>query len=263
MAENIQLNTAWLGELTNPHHDGTTQQIDDIVGNFESANQKFLDKAQAVHQCRVKEDEVWLKSQRDPVVKQLEAADKQQDAYIAATRYIITAHAGLPDSEPTKQDALVCEQVFKDFNFHTNDAYGAESDKILQMGQNLQPKQEFLTGIGAWAFYVKAAQAAQQVRYWLGERAKTKGEFVKGEMKAARRATDVAIAELYKVLMAMNELVPTAELTAMMTQLKGIEIYARQYYIGKGKDEEDVQPSDGGGEDGGSSDGEVTPVVPE
>ena len=34
MADNNQLNTAWLGELTNAHHDGTTQQIDDHVGYF-------------------------------------------------------------------------------------------------------------------------------------------------------------------------------------------------------------------------------------
>jgi hypothetical protein len=32
----------------------------------------------------VQEDDVWQKSQVDPVVKQLEAADKQQDAYMTA-----------------------------------------------------------------------------------------------------------------------------------------------------------------------------------
>ena len=135
MAENIQLNTAWLGDLPNPHHDGTTQQIDDIVGNFETQNQKVIEKATALHQCRVREDEVWLKSQRDPVVKQLEKADKQQDAYISAVRYINLGHAGLPEGEATKEEGQACEQVFKDFQFRTNEAYGAESDKILQMGQ--------------------------------------------------------------------------------------------------------------------------------
>ena len=44
----------------------------------------FLQKAQAVHQARVQEDDVWQKSQVDPVVKQLEAADKQQDAYMSS-----------------------------------------------------------------------------------------------------------------------------------------------------------------------------------
>jgi len=231
MAENNQLNTAWLADLTNPHHDGTTQQIDDFVRAFQTENTRLQEKVAALHQCRLKEDEVWLKSTRDPAVKQLAEADKRQDSYISAFRHINLGHAGLPDSEPTKQEAQLCEQVMKDFGFRTNEAYGAESDKILQMGQSLQAHQTFLEQIGAWQFYVKAAAAAGEVRQLLGERARTKGEFVKGEMKNARRQTDLAIAELYRVLMAMQELMPTDALNALITQLKGVERYAKQYYI--------------------------------
>ena len=219
--------TNWLAALSNANHDGTTQQIDDAVGNFETENQVFLQKAQAVHQARVQEDDVWQKSQVDPVVKQLEAADKQQDAYMTAFRYI-------------------------------NDGYGAEADKILQMGQNLQTKQEFLTQIGAWQWYVKAAQAAQQVRYLLGERAKTKGEFVKGELKAARRQTDMAIADLYRTIIAMMDLMPSDALTALYTQLKGFERYAREYYLPKGKGEDDPTP-----DPEPQPEPDVTPVEPE
>lgn len=243
MAESYQLNTAWLGELANAHHDGTTQQIDGFVQSFSTTNARFLEKAAAVANARQKEDVVWMKSQRDDAVAQLEAADKLQDSYVSAARYIITAHAGLPDSEPTKAEAVVCAQVFKDYNFRTNEAYGAESDKIIQMQQNLQVHQTFLTQIGAWAFYLKAVEQAQQVRSLLGERALTKGEFVKGEMKSARRATDVAIADLYKTILAMLDLMPSAELTALYNQLKGIEIYARQYYL------KDGVTSNGGGGD--------------
>lgn len=84
------------------------------------------------------------------MVKQLQAADKREDNYISAFHYIVQAHATLPDDEPTKAQALAAKQVFKDFDFSINDSYGAESDKIIQMGQNLQPMQEFLTQIGAW-----------------------------------------------------------------------------------------------------------------
>ena len=51
--ENPTLPTNWLAALSNANHDGTTQQIDDAVGNFETENQVFLQKAQAVHQARV------------------------------------------------------------------------------------------------------------------------------------------------------------------------------------------------------------------
>ena len=49
------------------------------------------------------------------------------------------------------------------------------------------------------------------------------------------------MADLYRVLMAMQELMPTAELNALITQLKGIELYARQYYLNEG--------ATGGGDD--------------
>ena len=42
--ENPTLPTNWLAPLSNANHDGTTQQIDDAVGNFETENQVFLQK---------------------------------------------------------------------------------------------------------------------------------------------------------------------------------------------------------------------------
>ena len=254
MATSSQLNYGWLGDLANAHHDGTTQQIDDFVAAFATDNQIFNQKKAVVHQARLKEDEVWLKSQRDAVVPLLEAADKKQDNYISASQHIMKGHAMLPDGEATKAEAVECLQVFKDFNFRTNDAYGAESDKIIQMQQNLQPHQTFLTSIGAWTFFTKAVEQAQLVRQYLGQRAQTKGEFVKGEMKSARKATDQAIADLYKTITAMMELMPSAELTALYNQLKGIEIYARQYYLNEGA------TGSGSGDGGNSGGGGDTPT---
>ena len=238
------------------------------MAEFETDNQVFIQKRTAVHQARLKEDEVWLKSQRDAVVPLLNAADKTQDGYVSAARYILTAHGGLPDTEPTKQEAAVCLQVYKDFKFRTDDAYGAEADKIIQMQQNLQPHQAFLEQIGAWTFFTKAVAAAQQVRQYLSQRAQTKGEFVKGEMKTARKATDQAIADLYKTINAMMELLPSAQLSALYTQLKGIELYARQYYLNdtpasSGTGTGSGSSSGSGSTSGGGSTGNVTPVQPE
>ena len=79
MADFEELSFSYLGLLSNAHHDGTTQQIDDCCADYETDNATFIRKATALHQCRVKEDEAWKKSQVDPVVKQLQAADKRQD----------------------------------------------------------------------------------------------------------------------------------------------------------------------------------------
>lgn len=256
MADFEELNFSYLGLLSNAHHDGTTQQIDDAAQGFETENATFIRKSMAVHQARLVEDEAWKKSQVDPVVKQLQAADKRQDNYISCFHSIVTGYATLPDAEAQKAQALTTKQVFKDFKFSINDGYGAEADKIIQMGQNLQPQQEFLTQIGAWQWFVKATQAAVEVRSLLGERAKTKGETVKGELKAARRQTDLAVADLYKTINAMMDLMPSDALTALYTQLKGFERYAKQYYLSKGKDEDEPEPEP-------QPEPDVTPVQPE
>ena len=256
MADFEELNFSYLGLLSNAHHDGTTQQIDDACAEFETENQTFHRKHSALHQARVNEDEVWQKSQVDPAVKQIQAADKRQDNYMSCFHSIVSGYASLPADEALKAQAQSAKQVFKDFKFSINDGYGAEADKILQMGQNLGPLQEYLTGIGAWQWYVKAAQAASQVRQLLAERARTKGETVKGELKAARRQTDLAVADLYKTINAMMDLLPSDELTALYTQLKGFELYAKQYYLPKGKDEPEPEPES-------EPEPEPSPVTPE
>ena len=210
MADANQLNFSWLADLTNPNHDGTTQQIDDFVQAYQSDNAVFNQKKAVLHTARQNEDNVWLTSQRDDVVPLLEAADKKQDKFVTAARYIIMAHAGLPDGELTQAEAKQCDQVFSDYKFHTTDSYAEESDKVIQMQQNFQPHVTFLTQIGAWTFFQKAVEQAQLVRQYLGERAKTLGEYVKGEMKTARANTDQAVADLYKVINAMMELMPSA-----------------------------------------------------
>ena len=197
MSETNVLNTAWLAELPNAQHDGTTQQICDFASAFQTENARYLAKVATMVQCRQAEDDVWLTVQRDPAAKSLEAADRQQDSYANAARYINLGYTSLPDDEPLKAEAVECERVFRDYKFSTRDPYGAEADKIIQMQQNFQQHETYLTGIGAWQWYLKAVAAAQLVRQCLGARALTMAEFVKGEMKAARRATDLAIADLY------------------------------------------------------------------
>ena len=90
---------------------------------------------------------------------------------------------------------------------------------------------------------------------------------VKGELAAARRATDEAIRKVYDILNALAVLQPSAELTALTTVLFGIEDRAKLYYISGGKSGGDrpTPTPDGGSDDGGSSDGgsDVTPVTPE
>ena len=261
MAETTSMNTAWLAELPNAQHDGTTQQIYDFAAAYQTDNARYLAKLATLNQCRQTEDNIWLTVQRDPAAKSLAEADNLQDCYTNAARYINLGYKSLPDNEPQKTEAVEVEQIFTDYKFSTRDSYGAEADKIIQMQQNFQPHVTFLTQIGAWQWYQKAVEQAQLVRQALGERAFTMGQAVKGEMKAARRATDVAIADLYKTIEAMNDLMPSAELTALITQLKGIELYARQYILKDGSNQSGTGSNENGG--GTEQGGGTTPETPD
>ena len=88
--------------------------IDDACAEFETENMRFIQKRSALHQCRVKEDEAWKKSQVDPAVKQLQAADKRQDNYMSCFHSIVNGYGSLPDDEALKAQALAAKQIFKD-----------------------------------------------------------------------------------------------------------------------------------------------------
>ncbi|MBR6891775.1 MAG: hypothetical protein IKN15_00780 [Bacteroidaceae bacterium] len=260
------LNSCWLVSLTNADHDNTTQMIDNCVRVFTTDNARFLLKAEQLHQCRQYEDELWLKSQRDPAVNLLTDSYERMCNYMTTSRMTIDAYTNLPAGEAKKAEAEVCKQVFKDYKFSASNSKGAKADKVIQMQQNFQPHQEFLTEIGVWTYFMLAVEQAQLVRHYLLERARTKGDFVKGEMQTARKATDDAVANLYQTIYAMMDLVPSAELTALYNQLHGIELYAKQYYIpgangssSSGQGTTSPDPSQGGENGDGDNEGSLTP----
>ena len=123
-------------------------------------------------------------------------------------------------------------------------------------------------GIAPWV--TKAQQQAQKVLHLVTVRVDNESAKVKGELAAARRATDEAIRRAYDILNALSVLQPSAELLALVNVLFGIEDRAKLYYISGGKtsgDKPAPTPSPDGGsiDDGGSSDdgSDVTPVTPE
>ena len=44
MDEYVSLNNSWFGRLTNPNHDGITQQVDDSVMAFVTDNALFIER---------------------------------------------------------------------------------------------------------------------------------------------------------------------------------------------------------------------------
>ena len=258
------LTTSYLAQLTNANHDGVTQQIDDRFGNFETDNQLFIQASVAVHQARLAEDAAYRRySGKDFASDDLKREDGLEDNYMSCIRALLNALLCLPETEPIRRKAEQAVQLFKDFNFRVSDGFEAEARKTINMVQQWRAATTYtLAELGIAEWVTKAEQQAQKVLTLVTIRVDNESAKVKGELAAARKATDEAIRKAYDILNALCVLQPSAELSALVSVLFGIEERAKLYYIsggttsGGGGDKPKPTPDDQGG-------GDVTPVTPE
>ena len=259
------LGTSYLTRLTNANHDGVTQQIDDRLQAFESDNQMLIAAAAAVHQARLAEDVAYRRfSGKDFASDDLKAADQLEDKYMSAVHAILNGLLYLPESEPIRRKAQVAVQLFKDFGFATNDGFEAEARKTVNMVQQWSRASEYtLVELGIQEWVEKARQQAQQVLSLVAQRVENESAKVKGELAEARKATDAAIRKAYDVLNALAVLMPSNELTQLLSLLFSIEDRAKLYYISASKvgGVEAPTPIPDGGSS--SEDGSGSDVVPE
>lgn len=258
----IELLTGWLGQLKNADHVGVTMQINDAVKGTEITNETYKTAAAALAKAIEGEDDAYRKTQKDWAVEQLKTVDGKMDAYMKGMRSILAGHAALPDDEELKQKAKELLQLWKDFDFKTFDSYSGESAKVINMFQEVTKRKADAEAVGVWGYFEKAQRLALDIQELLSERFDELASRTVDELKAARRATDTAIKQLYLVLTSLQVLSPTAELTELVKKLRAIEDYARVFYLKSSSSSGDNTPGEGtgGGEDaGGDTD---APTVP-
>ena len=266
----IELLAGYLGGLKNADHFGVVTQINTPIQQLETENQVFLQAANGLNTAIKAEDVAYKKTQKDWNVERLKDEDKKMDDLMIGTRSILAGHAAMPDGEALKQPAREILQLWKDFNFKTNDSYSGESSKIINIYQEVVKRQSDAEALGVWTYLQKARQQAVTVQSLLSLRFDELSSRVVGELKEARANTDSAVKQVYQIINSLQILMPSAEITALAQKLKAIEDYAKQYYLKTSTSSDGGEPTptpDGGGSDdgGGSSDGDsdVTPVTPE
>ena len=268
----IELLAGYLGGLKNADHYGVVTQINTPIQQLETDNQVFLQAANGLNTAIKAEDVAYKKTQKDWNVERLKDEDKKMDDLMIGTRSILAGHAAMPDGEALKQPAREILQLWKDFNFKTNDSYSGESSKIINIYQEVAKRQSDAEALGVWTYLQKARQQAVTVQSLLALRFDELSSRVVGELKEARANTDAAVKQVYQIVNSLQILMPSAEITALAQKLKAIEDYAKQYYLktstsSNGGNEPTPTPDGGGSDDGGSSDGgsdggsDVTPVT--
>ncbi|MBO5108815.1 MAG: hypothetical protein J6B97_10350 [Bacteroidales bacterium] len=230
------LTTSYLVKLTNANHDGVTQQICDRLRDFETENQMLLQAVEGVRSARQTEDTAYRRySGKDFASDDLRAADGLEDKYMSTIHNLLNALLYLPETEPMRRKAQVAVQLFKDFQFSTSDGMEAEARKTINMVQQWTGSDAYdLAGLGIQEWVAKAQQQAAQVLALVAQRVENESQKVKGELAAARKATDQAIRQAYDILNALMVLQPSAALTQMVGLLLSIEERAQLYYISGG-----------------------------
>ena len=230
------LTTSYLVRLSVANHDGVTQQIDERLAELESDNQMFVNARQAVHQARQNEDAAYRRySGKDFASDDLKKADQLEDNYMSVIHNSLNALLYLPETEPMRRKAQLAVQLYKDFNFSISDGIEAEARKTINMVQQWNAATDYtLAELGIEQWVTKAYQKANEVLQLIAVRVENESQKVKGEMAAARKATDAAIRSAYDILNALAVLQPSDALTQLITLLFSIEDRAKLYYISGG-----------------------------
>ena len=168
----------------------------------------------------------------------------------------------LPESEPIHRQAMMADQLFRDFNFATADGYEAEASKTVNMVQQWKASKDYsLEELGISKWVDKANAQAERVLALIAQRVENESMKVKGEMVDARKATDEAIRKAYEMVSALNVVQPTTALTTLTSLLFAIEDRARMYYLPGGKTGGgNPVPNPGGGEEPDAPGSEMPPL---
>ena len=254
---NKNLTTSYLARLSNANHDGVTQQICDRLTGYTTDNPTLTAAVQEVVAKRQAEDVAFKRySGKDFASDDLKREDALEDKYMSAALGILNGLLYLPESEPLRRKAEMAKQVFKDFNFSTSAGFEAEARNVLNMAQQWAAATEYeLTELGIEAWVQKAVVQANKVLQLVTVRVDHESAKVKGELAAARKATDEAIRQAYDVLNALCVLVPSAGLSSLVSVLLSIEDRARLYYISGDTTSGGGQPNQGGGSSTGDNGG--------
>ena len=197
----------------------------------------LIQAVNGVHQARQAEDTAFKRfSGKDFASDDLKREDALEDKYMSTALGILNGLLYLPETEPIYRKAQLARQVFRDFNFSTSDGFEAEARKVLNMSQQWAAATEYeLVELGIEAWVQKAVVQANKVLQLVAVRVDHESAKVKGELAAARKATDEAIRKAYDVLNALAVLQPSTALNDLLVLLFAIEDRAKLYYISGGK----------------------------
>ena len=186
------------------------QAFDGRMAEVESALARLVTMRTELHRLFVAFDEAYKRSLKSQSTKTIGDLDKVRD-HLA---YVIEKVAGLWASK-LDDDALNIHgrrvsQVFKDFDFRTDEALVAENAKITNIEQMLAGAalRSDLAAMGLTELNQRMAQTTAQIEQLMAQRNEEQSTIIVGELKAAREALDAHYRQFITYLNAVQEIQP-------------------------------------------------------
>ena len=254
------------------------QAFDGRMAEVESALTRLVTMRTEQHRLFTAFDDAYKRSLKSQTTKTIGDLDKVRDHLAYVIEKVANLWASKLDDDALNIHGRRVSQVFKDFDFRTDEALVAENAKITNIEQVLAGAvlQSDLAAMGLTELNQRMAETTAQIEQLMSQRNEEQSTIIVGELKAAREALDAHYRQFITYLNAVQEIQPE-ESISQAAQYYNQDLQKIDLQIAQSRKGGSVSPkpeSDGGTASGGTSSGNgstsgggstgnVTPVQPE
>ena len=253
------------------------QAFDSRMAEVESVLERLQTMRQELHRLFLAFDEAYKRSLKSQSTKTIGDLDKVRDHLAYVIEKVANLWASKLDDDALNIHGRRVSQVFKDFDFRTDEALVAENAKIRNIEQMFAGAQlqADLSAMGLTELNQRMAQTTAQIEQLMAQRNEEQSTIIVGELKAAREALDAHYRQFITYLNAVQEIQPEDGIS-QAAQYYNQDLQKIEQQIAQSRKGGSVSPkpesdggtasgssTSGGSTSGGGSTGNVTPVQPE
>lgn len=188
----------------------TMQAFDSRMAEVESSLTRLTTMRQELHRLFTAFDEAYKRSLKNQSTKTIGDLDKIRDQLGYVMEKVSDLWATKLSDDTLNIHGRRVSQVFKDFNFRTDEALVAENAKIRNMEQVFAGADltADLAAMGLTELNRLMAETTTQIEQLMAQRNEEQSTIVVGEMKAAREALDAQYRAFITYLNAVQEIQP-------------------------------------------------------
>ena len=186
------------------------QAFDSRMAEVESALTRLVTMRTEQHRLFTAFDDAYKRSLKSQSTKTIGDLDKVRDHLAYVIEKVANLWASKLDDDALNIHGRRVSQVFKDFDFRTDEALVAENAKIRNIEQMFAGDllQADLSAMGLTELNQRMAQTTAQIEQLMAQRNEEQSTIIVGELKAAREALDAHYRQFITYLNAVQEIQP-------------------------------------------------------